>query len=149
MDLELNGLRVLVTAGAAGIGLAIARRFARGCRVHTCDVDEMALAALAGSDGAITATHCDVSDRAAVKKLFADAPQNSAASTAHQQCRHRRSDRQGRRHESGGLGTLSGDCLTGKYNCMRLAVPHWRRRNASIVNMSSAAGRLGFPIRAP
>jgi glucose 1-dehydrogenase len=74
MDLELKGLRVLVTAGANGIGLAIARRFAsEGARVHTCDVDEMSLSALASSDPAITSTPCDVSDRSAVKNLFADA----------------------------------------------------------------------------
>src|SRR3981081_4686757 len=74
MDIDIKGLRVLVTAGAGGIRLAIARRFAaEGARVHTCDVDEMALSALASSDPAITATPCDVSDRTAVKKLFAEA----------------------------------------------------------------------------
>src|SRR5258708_12035629 len=74
MDLDIKGLRVLVTAGAGGIGLAIARRFAaEGARVHTCDVDEMALSALAASDPAITATPCDVSDRSAVQRLFTDA----------------------------------------------------------------------------
>src|SRR3954471_18730154 len=74
MNLDIKGLRVLVTAGANGIGLAIARAFvAEGAKVHTCDVDEAALAALASSDPTITQTRCDVSDRAAVKNLFADA----------------------------------------------------------------------------
>jgi len=40
MDLDIKGLRVLVTAGAGSIGFAIARRFAsEGARIHTCDVD--------------------------------------------------------------------------------------------------------------
>ena len=48
MDLNLHDLRVLVTAGASGIGLATARAFAReGARVHICDVDRGALDALA------------------------------------------------------------------------------------------------------
>ncbi len=41
-------------------------------------------------------------------------------------------------------------CLTGQFNCARLAVPMLRTSsNASIVNISSAAGRLGFALRTP
>jgi NAD(P)-dependent dehydrogenase (short-subunit alcohol dehydrogenase family) len=152
MDLDIKGLRVLVTAGAGGIGLAIARRFAaEGARVHTCDVDEMALSALAASDPGITATPCDVSDRSAVQRLFTEALA-----------------------KLGGLDVLINNagiagptakieemnpedwdrcleiCLTGQFNCTRLAVPHLRQsKNASIVNISSAAGRLGFAMRTP
>ena len=40
--------------------------------------------------------------------------------------------------------------ITGQFNCARLAVPYLRKsRNASIVNLSSAAGRLGFALRTP
>ena len=40
--------------------------------------------------------------------------------------------------------------LPGQFNCTRLAVPHLRKsQNASIVNLSSAAGRFGFPLRTP
>ncbi len=82
MDLDIKGLRVLVTAGANGIGLAIVRRFvAEGAQVHTCDVDAAALAALAKSDPAISATPCDVADRKAVANLFAQALEKLAAST--------------------------------------------------------------------
>ena len=152
MDLGLKGSRVLVTAGANGIGLAIARRFvAEGAKVHTCDVDPTALSALAACDPAITSTLCDVSDRSAVDKLFAEALEGL-----------------------GGLDVLVNNagiagptsrieemhpedwdrcvaiCLTGQFNCTRLAVPHLRNsENASIVNISSAAGRLGFAMRSP
>ena len=55
MNLGIKGLRVLVTAGAGGIGLEIARSFvAEGARVHVCDVDSKALRALAKSDPKIT-----------------------------------------------------------------------------------------------
>jgi len=41
METSAKGLRVLVTAGAAGIGFAIAKTFAEhGARVHICDVDD-------------------------------------------------------------------------------------------------------------
>ncbi|WP_027549864.1 SDR family oxidoreductase [Bradyrhizobium sp. Cp5.3] len=152
MDLDIKGLRVLVTAGAGGIGLAIARRFAgEGAKVHVCDVDEMALSALANSDPALTRSQCDVSDRAAVKTMF------DAAVRA-----------------LGGLDVLVNNagiagptakieemnpedwdrcvevCLTGQFNCTRLAVPLLREsKNASIVNISSAAGKVGFAMRTP
>ena len=48
MEPSAKGLRVLVTAGAAGIGRAIACTFVEhGAKVHVCDVDDAALAALA------------------------------------------------------------------------------------------------------
>lgn len=152
MNLDINGLRVLVTAGANGIGLAIARAFvSEGARVHICDADDAALAALQQSDPALTFSRCDVSDRSAVEALFKDA-----------------------QHALGGLDVLVNNagiagptakveemhpedwdrcidiCLTGQFNCTRLAVPLLRQStNASIVNISSAAGRLGFAMRTP
>jgi NAD(P)-dependent dehydrogenase (short-subunit alcohol dehydrogenase family) len=71
MDMQIDGLRVMVSAGAAGIGREIARAFVRdGAKVHVCDVDTQALQALAKSDPAITTSACDVSDRAQVARFF-------------------------------------------------------------------------------
>ena len=51
MDMQIEGLRVLVTAGAGGIGLEVARAFTReGAKVYLCDVDEAALGTLRMSD---------------------------------------------------------------------------------------------------
>jgi NAD(P)-dependent dehydrogenase (short-subunit alcohol dehydrogenase family) len=152
MDLDIKGLRVLVTAGAGGIGLAIVRAFAReGARVHTCDVDEMALSALATSDPAITATACDVSDRSAVQRLFTDAVaklggidvlvNNAGVAGPTAKVEEMNPEDWDRCLEI---------CLTGQFNCTRLAVPQLRNsKNASIVNISSAAGRVGFAMRTP
>jgi NAD(P)-dependent dehydrogenase (short-subunit alcohol dehydrogenase family) len=152
MDMGVQGLRVLVTAGASGIGLEITRAFVEeGARVHVCDVDPAALDAFAGSHPVITHSLADVADRAAVSRLFEDAAR-----------------------ELGGLDVLVNNagiagptgrveeinpedwdrcldiCITGQFNCVRLAVPALKQsRNASIVNISSAAGRFGFPLRTP
>jgi NAD(P)-dependent dehydrogenase (short-subunit alcohol dehydrogenase family) len=38
--------------------------------------------------------------------------------------------------------------ITGQFNCVRLAVPHLKQsKNASIMNVSSQAGKHGFPLR--
>ena len=74
MDLGLVGLRVLVTAGANGIGLNIARAFeSEGAKVHICDIDTGALADLASTNPTITSSKIDVSDRKQVSKLFEEA----------------------------------------------------------------------------
>src|SRR6266480_4637231 len=150
MDLDIKGLRVLVTAGAGGIGLAIARAFAgEGARVHVCDVDEMALSAL--SDPAITWTPCDVSDRSAVERLFTD----TVAKLGGLDVLVNNAGIAGPTSRVEDMNPEDWDrcleiCLTGQFNCARMAVPHLREsRNASIVNLSSAAGRLGFPLRTP
>ncbi len=152
MNLDIKGLRVLVTAGANGIGLAIARAFAgEGAKVHVCDVDTSALAELKTSDPMLTQTVCDVSDRAAVKSLFAEATivlggldvlvNNAGIAGPTAKVDEMNPEDWDRCLEI---------CLTGQFNCARLAVPRLREsQNASIVNISSAAGRLGFAMRTP
>jgi len=152
MDLGLKDLRVLVTAGAAGIGLEIARAFVReGARVHICDVDEAALAALRGSDPALTQSVCDVSDRAAVQRLFDDTVRHLGGLD----CLVNNAGIAGPTGRVEEINPEDWDrCLaidlTGQFNCARLAVPLLKRsKNASIMNLSSQAGRHGFPLRSP
>ena len=55
MDLDIQGLRVLVTAGANGIGREIARAFiGEGASVQVCDADKRELTELARTDPKIT-----------------------------------------------------------------------------------------------
>ena len=151
MDLGIKGLRVLVTAGAGGIGLEIARAFVReGARVHICDVDETALAAARQERSRSSRSPSATSPTA---------PRSPSCST--RRCK-----------TLGGLDCLVNNagiagptgkveeinpedwdrCLaidiTGQFNCVRLAVPHLKQsKNASIMNLSSQAGKHGFPLR--
>lgn len=152
MDLELKGMRVMVSAGANGIGLAIARAFAReGAQVAVCDVDAGALQALADSDPALHGTPCDVSRRADVARWF-DA---ALAQLGGLDCLVNNAGIAG---PTGKVDEIDPDAwdrciavdLTGQFNCVRVAVPALRASaNASIVNVSSLAGRMGFALRTP
>ncbi|MBB5050945.1 NAD(P)-dependent dehydrogenase (short-subunit alcohol dehydrogenase family) [Afipia massiliensis] len=152
MNLDIKGLRVLVTAGANGIGLAIARAFAgEGAKVHICDVDTEALAALKASDPSLTQTVCDVADRDSVKALFAETTNALSGLDV-------LVNNAGVAGPTAKVDEMNPEdwdrclqiCLTGQFNCARLAVPFLREsKNASIVNISSAAGRLGFAMRTP
>ena len=152
MDMDIAGLRVLVTAGAAGIGLGIARAFVReGARVHVCDVDKDALAALKTSDPTLGQSVCDVADRASVARLFDTAVAELGGLDV-------LVNNAGIAGPTGRVEDIHPDdwdrcvavCLTGQFNCARIAVPHLRNsKNASIVNLSSAAGKFGFSLRTP
>jgi NAD(P)-dependent dehydrogenase (short-subunit alcohol dehydrogenase family) len=146
------GLRVLVTAGAAGIGRAIADTLiVHGARVHVCDVAEASLDAFRAAHPEHGASKADVSSDADVDRLFADV----AAGL-------------------GGLDVLVNNAgiagptakvedvtpedwrrcvdigLTGQFLCTRLAVPMLKDAGGgAIINMSSAAGRHGYPFRTP
>src|SRR6185436_14182110 len=77
MDVSAKGLRVVVTAGGAGIGRAIAATFLEhGARVQVCDVDEGALQALGRDLPAIHRVRADVAEPAQVERLFDEAKRN-------------------------------------------------------------------------
>jgi len=152
MDMGIRGLRAMVSAGAGGIGLEIARAFvAEGARVHVCDMDAVAIARLSGSDEAISATECDISDRAQVARFFDE----GIARLGGLDCLVCSAGIAGPTGKVDEIDPAEWDrCLaidlTGQFNCVRLAVPHLRHsKNASIMNVSSLAGRLGFPLRTP
>ncbi|HEX6940787.1 MAG TPA: SDR family NAD(P)-dependent oxidoreductase [Longimicrobiales bacterium] len=73
---ELRGRSVLITGGSRGLGLLLAREFARhGCRVAICARSEPELDAarrdLAARGADVLATVCDVSDPTAVRDMVA------------------------------------------------------------------------------
>lgn len=151
-DVSTKGLRVLVTAGASGIGRATAETFqAAGAKVHICDVSTEALAQFKQANPGITQSATDVSDLRQVDQLFADVKKHL-----------------------GGLDVLVNNAgiagptavveetkpedwertmavnLNGMFYCTRLGVPMLKAAGGgSIANLSSTAGRLGFPYRSP
>ncbi len=152
MDLDIKGLRVLVTAGANGIGLAIARAFAsEGARVFVCDIDEAALAALPSNDPALGATPCDVSSRASVARLF----DSATAALGGLDVLINNAGIAGPTSKVEEMNPEDWDrclevCLTVSSTVRGWLWPLLRQSdNASIVNISSAAGRLGFALRTP
>lgn len=152
MDMEIRGLRVMVSAGATGIGREIARAFVReGARVHVCDVDERALSELAASDPAIGRSRCDVAVRGEVARFF----EEGIAGLGGLDCFVNNAGIAGPTGRIDEIDPAEWDrCiaidLTGQFNCARLAVPYLRRSaNASLMNVSSLAGRLGFAMRTP
>src|SRR5204863_9274985 len=131
------------------IGRVIAQTFLdHGARVHVCDVDEKSLSQV---PKAITWTKADVASVSDVDRLFEDV-----------------------KRALGGLDVLVNNAgiagptarvedidpadwdrciavdLSGMFYCTRKAMPHIKRSGGgSIVNLSSAAGRHGFPQRSP
>lgn len=152
MDVGVKGKRVIVTAGAAEIGRAIVGLLAgSGARVHACDVDGAALAALPRDVPGVTVTSCDVADRAAVDRLFAEAEAKLGGLDA-------LVNNAGIAGPTGAVDAIDpaewdrtlAVNLTGQFNCARLAVPRLKAAGGgAIVNISSAAGRFGFPLRSP
>ena len=152
MDLNLTDTRVIITAGASGIGLVTARAFVEeGARVAVCDVDAEALSALSETDPTLYARRADVTDRPGIAAFINDAAEAMGGLDV-------LVNNAGIAGPTAGVEDVDpGDwdrcldvCLTGQFNCVQAALPHLRQStNASIVNLSSAAGRLGFAMRTP
>jgi len=146
------GQRVLVTAGASGIGREIARAFAaNGAKVFVCDIDTKALDALAKELSGLTTSVCDMSSRKDIERMV---PFGAEA--------------------LGGLDVLVNNAgiagptapveemdpdewdkvvqvnLNGTFYVTRLAIPYLKKSPAGvIIIMSSVAGKFGYPNRSP
>jgi len=152
MDINCNGRRAIVTAGANGIGLTIARTLsANGAQVVICDVDETALASIAKSDPDLVGVAADVGDPGSVDVLFeaavdamggVDILANNAGIAGPTKHVEDVSPEEWER-------TISVD-VNGQFYCVRRAVPLMRDAGrGTVISISSTAGRLGFPLRLP
>jgi len=147
--MQLRNARVLITAGASGIGRAMADGFAAaGARVWVTDIDGRALAPL---PSAMQRSEVDAADEAGVAALFAEIAE-----------------------EWGGLDVLCANAgiagptakvedialedwrrcvsvnLEGAFLAAKHAAPMMKRAGAgAIILTSSTAGLFGYPNRAP
>ncbi len=147
-----NGLRVLVTAGASGIGRAIADLLiARGARVHICDVSDDFLAEFHDAHPHSGLTKADVASEADVARLFNDVRTSLGGLDV-------LVNNAGVAGPTGGVEEIRPEdwrrtidvCLTGQFLCAHHAVPMLKSAGGgAIVNLSSAAGRFGYAFRTP
>lgn len=150
--LGIRGLRVAITAGGSGIGLAIGRELKQqGARLAICDVDASALESASAELNAEVASVADVSDDAQIGEFFAEIETtigglDSLVNNA------------GIAGPTAGIEDITPNewrrcidiCLTGQYLCAHHAVPMLKKAGGgSIVGMSSAAGRFGYAFRTP
>jgi len=147
--LDMQGRAAIVTGGAAGIGLAIARRLiVSGARVSLWDRDAAALEASAGALGAGThIASVDVTREEAVATAFAassaalkrvDALICSAGITG--------PNTTVQQYPLTAWKEVIDINLTGLFLCNRVVIPHMTANGyGRIVNMASIAGKEGNP----
>ncbi len=144
--------RVMITAGAGGIGWAIARAFAgNGDRVSICDIDQQALDAARQQLPQICGACVDVSSPEQIDKWFdhsfadlggIDVLVNNAGIAG----------------PTAAVEDMDYDawrqcvtvCLDSQFLTARRALPAMKRqRSGAIINISSGAGLFGYPFRTP
>lgn len=149
MDLGLDGSKILITGGAAGIGRAIVDAFlAEGAAVAVCDIDAEALKTLPDN-----VFHRRV-DVAVADDLgaFVDAAIDHLGGL---DCLVNNAGIAGPTAPIDTIDLVDWErtlaiCLTSQFVSVSRALEALRRSaNASIVNLSSVAGRVGFPRRTP
>ena len=146
------GTRAVVTAGASGIGRAIADALIeQAARVHICDVSEEFLAEFRKARPEAGATRADVSSEADVERLFSEVQRNLGGLDV-------LVNNAGIAGPTGGVEEIAPAdwrrtidvCLTGQFLCAHFAVPMLKAAGGgAIINMSSAAGRFGYAFRSP
>lgn len=152
MKLTCDGLRVLVTAAGSGIGRAIAETLlTNGARVHICDLSAERLAECQAALPDIGATQADVADPRQVDPLF-------DAAVAHLGGLDVLVNNAGIAGPTGPVETLDPDGwdrtmavnINSQFYCARRAVPLIKSAGGgAIINLSSAAGLFGYPLRTP
>jgi NAD(P)-dependent dehydrogenase (short-subunit alcohol dehydrogenase family) len=153
LALSVRGLRVLVTAGASGIGRSIAEKLAAGgARVHVTDVAAARLAEALGSVPGFSGSLGDAASAASADGVVADLRARLGGLDM-------LVNNVGIAGPTGGVETYAdADVertvavnLSSHFYFLRRCVPLLKSspRHPSIIAISSVAGRLGYAYRAP
>jgi len=144
---QLNGKQAVVTAGASGLGRVIAGHLAaEGAEVVVCDVDDAAVSALPAE---IAGSVVDVADADAVDAWLGPIARRGVDILV---------NNAGIAGPTGPIEDLDHAgwrrcldvCLDSQFLCSRLVVPGMKaRKSGTIINISSTAGMMGLPFRAP
>lgn len=149
-------IRVMVSAGASGIGRAAVEGFVRaGARVHICDIDQPALETCLADFEGVAGMVADVSDQAAVDRWFDAALDHLGGLDV-------MVNNAGIAGPTGPLEELAVDDwrrtididINGMYLCTRRAIPALKQAasetgDAVMLNLSSIAGKFAFADRTP
>ena len=148
----LDGQRALITGAGSGIGKVMAQHFEKaGARIWICDADTNNLEQSLKENPDWNGTPCDVSDENQVDQLFKEMSDSfggleilvNNAGIAGPTAPVEEIDPDEWRRSIGVN-------LNGAFYCTRLATPLLKNSpKASIINISSVAGRLGFARRLP
>lgn len=151
--LDVRDLRVLVTAGGSGIGRAIADAFtAGGAHVHIFDASETAVRSALAENPGLTATVADASDPAGADQVCRDFGARFGGLDV-------LVNNVGIPGPTGGIEGYS-DAevdrtievnLNSHFYLLSRCVPLLKAsdRNASVLALSSIAGRIGYAYRSP
>jgi NAD(P)-dependent dehydrogenase (short-subunit alcohol dehydrogenase family) len=149
---DFAGKRVIITAAGAGIGWATAKGFlCNGAHVHICDVAEDRLRSSASAEPNLSFSVADVARPSDVDRLFAEAETRLGGLDI-------LINNAGIAGPTGTIESIAIDDwmrtidvdLNAQFLCARLAIPLLKRAGGgSIVNMSSSAGLMGYPMRSP
>lgn len=145
---EIDGLRIMVTGGASGMGEAMVKDFPRhGAKVVSLDITDDAGAAIAVAVGAFF-VHCDVADEASVGPAFEQAVRHLGGLDV---LVHAAGIAPGAPAEAitlSGWEKVFAVNARGTFLTNQAAFAHLKDHGGRIINFASAAGITGLPNKA-
>jgi NAD(P)-dependent dehydrogenase (short-subunit alcohol dehydrogenase family) len=148
----IENKKVLITAGATGIGKATAIAMMKaGAQVHVCDINAQALAELKQLYPLLLTSVTNVAEPIEVAAMFAQLQQEFSGKLDFLV------NNAGVSGPAGPIETLDIEAwkatfdvnLHATFYVSKHAIPFLKKQGGAIMNMSSTAGLFGYPMRSP